>query len=224
MAKKYAVIDIGTLKVKFLIATITPDGVLVKEYASNTLTCFGCDMVGDNVLEENLTRTIAELKRCHKKLSEFNVTSYRVVSTHAMRRAKNKDEVMRRIFGETGFEVENLSSEEEAHLFFWAVLRDFPTDRRYALVDMGGGSVQIIIGQRDRLEEMYLLPIGSATLYEKFNCDSQLETSFNTPEDIDRMRSFILAQLMPIPHYLNVPIIYGSTNVVDMMQAIDLAA
>jgi len=75
MTKSYAIIDIGTLKVKFLVASVTPATGLIKQYASNTLTCFGCDMVGDNVLEKNLAQTIAELKRCREKLDECRVHS-----------------------------------------------------------------------------------------------------------------------------------------------------
>jgi len=131
-----------------------------------------------------------------------------------MRRAKNRKEVIERIRQETGFKVESLTSEEEGELFFRAALRDFPAEQSYALVDMGGGSVQVLIGRRGQLEEMHLLPIGSATLHEKFTRDSQLETSFNTPEDIERMKSYILEQLMPIPRSKGIPIIYGSTNVV----------
>ncbi len=221
-SENYAVVDIGTLKVKCLIASMSPNGSLVKQYASNTLTCFGCDMLDDNVRDDYLVRTITELKRCRDKLTEFDVESYRVVSTHAMRRAKNRAYVMDRILKETGFSVENISSEEEATLFFKAVLRDFPADRPYALVDVGGGSVQVIVGRQGTPEQMHLLPIGSATLHEKFTHNSLDENSFNTPEDIDRMKNFILEQLVGVAPAEGLPIIYGSTNVIDMMKAIGL--
>ena len=219
----YAVIDIGTLKVKCLIASFRPDGVLMKRYSSNNLTCFGCDMMNDNVREDYLERTIVELESCKAKLDEFGVSASRVVSTHAMRRAANREYVMTRIHSETGFTVENISSEEEAALFFKAVLRDFPSDKRYVLVDVGGGSIQVIVGRRDQKpEQTHLLPIGSSTLHEKFTRDSDLETSFNTTKDIDRMKEYILKQLIPVASDRGLPMIYGSSNVIDMMKAIKL--
>jgi exopolyphosphatase/guanosine-5'-triphosphate,3'-diphosphate pyrophosphatase len=222
MANNYAVIDIGTLKVKFLIASPAPTGQLEKLYSSNTLTCFGCDMVDDNIIDEYQDRTIAELKRCREKLKEFNVQSFRVVSTHALRRANNRGAVIDRIKRKTDFIVENISSEQEAALFFNAVLRDFPSEQSYALVDMGGGSMQVVIGRKGTLDQMHLLPIGSATLHEKFTRNSLEENSFNTPEDIERMKDYILEQMVGIKPAHGLPIIYGSSNVIDLMKAIGL--
>jgi exopolyphosphatase/guanosine-5'-triphosphate,3'-diphosphate pyrophosphatase len=222
MVKNYAVIDIGTLKVKFLISSLLPTGQLEKLYSSNTLTCFGCGMADGNIVDEYLTRTITELRRCKEKLKEFKVDSFRVASTHALRRANNRQEVIARIRQETGFEVENISSKEEATLFFIAALHDFPADRPYALVDMGGGSIQVIIGSKGAPEQMHLLPTGSATLHEKFTHNWLEETSFNTSEDIDRMKEYILQQMVGIKAENNLPIIYGSSNVIDLMKAINL--
>lgn len=215
-------IDIGTVKAKCLVASFDRTGRLCTDYSSATLTCFGCDMVNDSISNENLERTIAELQRCKQILDKEDVCAYRVVSTHAMRRAKNRVAVTERILRETGFVVDNLSSEQEAALFFRAALQDFPPAQRYAVVDMGGGSMQVIIGRRSRPEQMYLLPTGSVSLHEKFTRNPQLETGFNTPEDISRMRKYILTRLKPVPLGDGLPIIYGSTNVLDMMQAVGL--
>jgi exopolyphosphatase/pppGpp-phosphohydrolase len=59
-----------------------------------------------------------------------------------MRRAKNKDEIIQRIEKEVGFTVENSAQEQEAELFFLAVMKD----KEYAVIDVGGGSVQILPG------------------------------------------------------------------------------
>ncbi len=224
MGPRYAVIDIGTLKVKLLIASLAPDGSLVQHYASNTLTCFGCDMEQNHgqVLTENLMKTIKELKRCRDKLAQYGVRTSRVISTHALRQARNREEIMAWIQAETGFAVENITAEREAELFFWAVMRDFPAGRRYALVDMGGGSMQLMLGDRLGLERVHLLPTGAARLHELFTKDSQVDTSFNTPGDIEKVRRYILEQFMPVEPAAGVPIIYGSSNVLDMMQAVGI--
>jgi exopolyphosphatase/pppGpp-phosphohydrolase len=87
---------------------------------------------------------------------------------------------------------------------------------------MGGGSVQVIVGRQGVPEQMHLLPIGSATLHEKFTRNSLDKNSFNTPKDIDRMKDYILEQLVGVAPADGLPIIYGSTNVIDMMKAIGL--
>lgn len=219
----YAVIDIGTLKVKLLIASFN-DGVLTEKYSSNTLTCFGCDMDknGGYVQDANIVKTINELKRCKKMLKRYGVTKYRVVSTHAMRRAKNKDEIIKRIKKEVGFNVENISQEKEAELFFRAVLRDFPTEREYAVLDMGGGSVQVLVGSQNNLKGIHLMQTGAQYLHDNFTKDSGNPKSKTTLEDIERMKEYILKQLLPLKKLTDLPIIYGSSNIIDLMKFIGM--
>lgn len=224
MLRKYAVIDIGTLKVKFLIAEISSSNELEELHFSNTLTCFGCglDENEGNVKEENLEKTVEELLKCKEKILEFDVVETRVVSTHALRRARNKEMVTKRIYEKTGFRVENISQEEEANLFFRGVIQDFTSDQRYAVVDMGGGSVQILIGNKDGLEKTHLMQTGSAYLHENFTNDFDSEESFTTEEDLERMRKYILEQLLPLKGIGDIPIIYGSSNIIDLMKTIGL--
>lgn len=84
---KVGVIDIGTIKVKFLIVDAKPNGEQKTIYQSNTLTRFGVRMHENNNRphEEYLQDTIAELLRCKKILEKESVKKERVVSTHALR-------------------------------------------------------------------------------------------------------------------------------------------
>lgn len=221
-----AVIDIGTLKVKFLISSVSSDGKIVTKYSSSTLTCFGCDMDANKgyVLEENLEKTLNELKRCAELLKTHKVKNFRVVSTHAMRRAKNKDEILRRIKKVVGFDVENISQEEEAQIFFTAVLKDFANkNKEYAIVDMGGGSVQILIGKAGKKpQRVHMMQTGAAFLHENFTKDSSNPKGVTTLEDIEKMKDHILKELLPFKPKKNIPIIYGSTNIIDLMKTVKL--
>lgn len=224
MVETCAVVDIGTLKVKCLIASISPGKNLKQIYSSNTLTCFGCDMDanGGNVLEENLKKTIQELKRIKVLLKKYDARKYRIVSTHAMRRAKNKKEILARIKKEVGIDVENISQEEEAELFFKAVMKDFDSQNHYAVVDVGGGSVQILIGNPYSLEKIHMMQTGSAFLHDNFTENSNNENAFTRPKDIEKMKAYILKELLPLEKDLETPIIYGSSSIIDLMQAIEL--
>jgi exopolyphosphatase/guanosine-5'-triphosphate,3'-diphosphate pyrophosphatase len=224
MTQFYAVIDIGTLKVKFLIASLSPSGEMIEKYSSSTLTCFGCEMDANHgfVLEKNLKKTIDELSRCKKILKKFNVKNFRVVSTHAMRCAKNKDEIIKRIKKQVGFEVENITQEQEAKLFFSAVLRDFPDKRDYAVLDMGGGSVQVLIGSQGNLKSTHMMQTGAQFLHDNFTKDPSNPESFTTLEDLEKMKNYILKQLLPLKKAEDLPLIYGSSNIIDLMKAIKL--
>ena len=78
---KCAVIDIGTLKVKFLIADVKTSGELNEVYSSSILTCFGSDIDANKgrVLEKNLFKTLKELQRCKSILQKHSVKNFKVV-------------------------------------------------------------------------------------------------------------------------------------------------
>jgi len=224
MEKIYGIIDIGTLKVKLLIASLLPSGEFKEVYFSNELTCFGRGLDENNgfVREKNLEETIKELLRCKEVMKGYRVDNYRVVSTHALRRAKNKEEIVERISKETGFAVENISQEEEAKLFFKGVISGFNDAKDYAIVDVGGGSVQILVGNKNELKKSHLIQTGAQFLHEKFTDNPHFENSFTTEENLEKMRRYIIEQLLPLRGIGDLPIIYGSSNIIDLMKFIGI--
>ena len=224
MPKNYAVIDIGTLKVKFLIASLSTAGGFKQVYFSNELTCFGVglDENQGNIQEKYLKETIKELLRCKQILKDYQVSRLRVVSTHALRRAKNRQEILETIIKETGFEAENISQEEEANLFFKGVISGFDNDKDYAIVDMGGGSVQILVGNRRELKKAHLMQTGAQYLHDNFTSNPHSLESFTREEDLEKMRGYILEQLLPLKGIGDLPLVYGSSNIIDMMKFIGI--
>ena len=223
--KNYAVVDIGTLKVKFLIAQVLDEGGFKEVYFSNNLTCFGCNMdeTGGYISEKNLKSTITELLRCKRLFEEYNVEKFRVVSTHALRNAKNREKIKETMEEKTGFYIENISQDEEALLFFRAVMKGFPErGDDFTVVDVGGGSVQVLIGNKNELKLVHRMRSGGQFLHEHFTKKPHLAESFTVAEDIERMRGYLLEQIMPLPANLKTPIIYGSTCIIDLMKAMGI--
>lgn len=221
----YGVADIGTLKVKTEIASVEPSGALKRIYASNVLTCFGVGLEehGGSVQKRYLEETIRELKRVRQEFARNGVKKFRVVSTHAMRRAKNRDEIMERIRNEVGFAVENISQAEEAELFFRAVMKTFiPEDREYAVIDVGGGSVQVLVGTKRELRQSHMMKTGTVSLHEKFILNPHDPDSRTTEENIGEMRGEILRQLLPLQAAENIPLVYGSSMIIDVMRELNI--
>lgn len=172
MSQKLAVIDIGTLKVKILIAETDHQGQIQPTYASNNLTYLGVRMRENNnrPKPEYVQDTIKELKRCRDILGKQRVTKLRVVSTHALREMGQAGrEVAWQIKDEVGFDVEIISQQEEAEFFFQAVTQDFKTDQDLVIVDVGGGSVQLLIGGKDNLKQIHLLKTGAQYLFDVYS-------------------------------------------------------
>lgn len=220
----YAVVDIGSVKVKTLIASVSPTGILEQKYFSNVLTCFGCEMdLNDGyVRPQYIERTIDELRRVKKIIDDYGVTKFKVVSTHAMRRAKNKDEIKKRIQKELGVEVEDISHQKEAELFFEAVMKTFNTDKDYAIVDMGGGSAQILIGNSKGLKKIHMMQTGSEYLHTNFTTYCENPKSKTTADNHRRMKEYILNQLSPLQTGGKFPLIYGSSNIIDLFKFLSI--
>ncbi len=221
----YAVVDIGTLKVKTEIASINADGTLNRIYSSNNLTCFGVgiDENEGNIQEKYLNETIKELLRVRDVIKSYNVDSFKVVSTHALRRAKNREYVHEKMQKLSGLHIENISQEEEARLFFNAVIRTFNNrEQEYVVVDVGGGSVQVLLGSRDNLRVSHLMPTGAQVLHEEFVKNPHEATSFSSEKDLEQMRQKIVSELVGLESGKSIPLVYGSSIIIDVMKGINL--
>jgi exopolyphosphatase/pppGpp-phosphohydrolase len=224
MNNRFGVIDIGSLKVKFQVAERKSAGELVTLHQSSVLTQLGSELGhnGGRPKPEHLRATIAELARCQKLMAEIGVDRLRAVSTHALREMGPAGrEIARQIKKATGLTVEIISQKAEAELFFKAVLADFVTDDDFAIMDQGGGSVQILIGNRKELKHTFLLKTGSSFMWDKFT-HGQQGTDFPNPAQVRAMTAYVLEQLQPIPEKLKIPIIYGSSNVIDVFRCLPL--
>lgn len=221
---KIAVIDIGTLKVKFLVVEALPPGKPETIYQSNTLTCLGVRMhENDNrPLPEYLQQTIDELKRCKEIIDKEGIERLRVVSTHALREmGEVGTDIAKRVKNEIGLDIEIISQDEEANLFYRAVLKDFKTNKDFTIVDVGGGSVQILIGNKKRLKSKYLLKTGAQYLFDRFS-PRHTGDDHPTREEIRNMQEYVMKELVPIPECIGTPVIYGSSCIIDVFKKIGL--
>ena len=89
------------------------------------------------------------------------------VGTQVFRAAVNRDQIIRRIKTETGLSVEILSETEEADYGYKGVLTGMRLEETL-VIDVGGGSVELIRGRRDREIAVTSIPMGAVTLTEKY--------------------------------------------------------
>lgn len=221
--RKFGVLDIGTLKVKCQIGEVEASGKIKTLYQSNEMTLLGVEPRRDGRPQEKyLRKTIKELARCQKIFAEMGVSKVRAVSTHALREmGKVGREIAVKIKKETGLSVEIISQDEEAKLFYKAVLTDFQTKEDFTIIDVGGGSVQILIGNKNKLKKAFLLKTGTISLWNKFT-PKHTGRDFPSREDIRLMTEEVLKQLQPVPGGLKTPIIYGSSCIIELFRGIRL--
>ena len=112
-------------------------------------------------------RTAAAVKEFVTLAAAAGARAPIVVGTHALRVARNPDELRARL----PFSIETLSGVEEARLGYQGVLaglRPLRSRTRLLVVDIGGGSVELTWGSRSRIARSLSLPIGAVVLTEQF--------------------------------------------------------
>lgn len=223
MNKRYGVVNVGSLKVKCLVGTFEGKDLSVL-YRSNELTCLGCGMEENQgaILKEHLEETVEEVLRVKKVIERAGCVKTRAFATHALRDAANQESVRKTIRAETGFDPVIVEPEREGHLYFQAVMRGLPENQDYAVTDIGGGSVQVLIGNREGLAGNYSFPTGAQVLHEKFTTDPHSPESRTTREDLERMEKVLKKQYSSIESEAGLPLIYGSTNIIDLFGALDI--
>jgi exopolyphosphatase/guanosine-5'-triphosphate,3'-diphosphate pyrophosphatase len=110
---------------------------------------------------------IAVLHEYRELMAPFAPGATAVCGTSAVRDAANREEFSRRVRLETGFALEVLSGQEEALLTYRGGLSGMPQAGRYTVVDIGGGSTEIISGTSGEIGERISLDIGSVRLTER---------------------------------------------------------
>ncbi|WP_085718371.1 Ppx/GppA family phosphatase [Pseudomonas sp. B28(2017)] len=110
-----------------------------------------------------LDRGWQALARFGKKLRGFEAGRVRAVATSAVREADNAPLFLASAERHLGFRIDVISGHEEAQLVYAGVAHTLPAQNMRLVVDIGGGSTEMIIGRGDRLLVTESIAIGSGT-------------------------------------------------------------
>ena len=170
----YAAIDLGTNNCRLLIAQVRNNAFRVIDSFSRIVRLGEGLSRNDRLNAEAIERTIEALRICADKMHDKGVGKSRSIATEACRRATDSDAFYKRVFGETGIQLETISTEQEAQLTLdgCAQLLDDKVSRAIVF-DIGGGSTELMWVERTSagaaiVLAMLSLPIGVVTLLEKY--------------------------------------------------------
>ena len=109
------------------------------------------------------------LARFGERLAGFAADQVRAVATQTLREARNRDVFIARGSTLLGFPIEVISGEEEARLIYRGVSSLLPpSSQRRLVVDIGGRSTEVIIGQHGEARQVASYPIGSVAWSTQF--------------------------------------------------------
>jgi len=167
---RVAVIDLGTNTCNLLIAE-TNSGDFKILHQSKQLVKLGDDKIRENEISISATSRVIQSFQIHKKLiSDYHAEKVRVVATSAVRTAENKIEFLDKISENSGWIVKLISGEKEAELIFEGVLLAFNEFKNPSLIlDIGGGSNELIVAHHQQILWKESQPTGMARIINQFN-------------------------------------------------------
>jgi exopolyphosphatase / guanosine-5'-triphosphate,3'-diphosphate pyrophosphatase len=149
---RVAAIDCGTNSIRLLVADVTTgfDGALALRDVHRETRIVrlgqGVDATGE-LRPEALERTRSALADYTAVLLRKGAERVRMVATSATRDARNRDEFFGMVRTTLGVEAEVISGDEEAQLSFTGAVGDLdPDDGPFVVVDVGGGSTELVVG------------------------------------------------------------------------------
>jgi len=224
---RYASIDIGTQTIRLLVADAGNNGKIVPIYRDRSIVRLGQGMNESKQLQnEPMNRALSCIKKFVMSARQKGAEHIYPVATACVREAVNGREFLNNVLTETNLLVRLVTGEEEANLSLKGVQSVFNDTPNLSLIlDIGGGSTELILTSSQSIECVESIPLGVVTLSEQYlHHDPPLKDDLNILNHT--IRSIILTQSNIINNLIkrkcqNVRII-GTAGTVTTLAAMDL--
>ncbi len=168
--RRFAAIDIGTNTILLLIVELADNGTfrILEDHAEITRLGAGVDSTS-RIGAMGEERSLQALKQYLASCRRHAVDEIVAVGTSALRDAQNSGDFKERLRRELGLELRVLSGEEEAAYAYLAVRKGLCLrGDNHLIVDVGGGSTELIWGKGSEVYRMTSLDLGSVRHTERF--------------------------------------------------------
>ncbi len=166
--KKIAVIDCGSNSFRMLIASLSSQhfDVIKREYQ---MVMLGKSLSSNEGIidDESFKRGIKTLVSFRKVMDKYNCEGYHCIGTSAMRTATNANKFIEASKELANIEIEIISEQDEARYSFFGALETTDDKNQFAVLDIGGGSSEVIYFDKGRLISHSML-LGAARLKNMF--------------------------------------------------------
>jgi exopolyphosphatase / guanosine-5'-triphosphate,3'-diphosphate pyrophosphatase len=165
---RLAAVDVGTNSTRLLVADVAGGAIVVTHAREMVITRLGkgVDRAG-RFDPQALARTLEVLAGYAETCRRLGVTRRRVVATSATRDAADRRAFLDGVRDLLGVDAEVLTGEAEAALTYRGATADLPGEEPTLVVDIGGGSTELILGDGAAPRAMVSLDIGCVRLFER---------------------------------------------------------
>lgn len=174
--KRIAAIDIGTNSMRLMLCEIVGNSIAKKE-KELIVTRIGKDVSKTGLITEKaLVRNIDALKYFKNKADRYGAQEVFTIATSAVRDAKNGEAFAADAKSQAGVDVRIISGEEEAELGLKGVMSEInDTEERVLVIDIGGGSTELVLGNKDKIDYSVSIPAGAVRMTEQFVTSSPID-------------------------------------------------
>lgn len=189
---RYAAVDIGSNSVRMMAAEVNQAETRILAQDRQVTRLGESVFRSGRIAKDALDFLCANLARMAATCSRLDVLALRAVATSAVRDASNQAEFLQRTETALGRNVEVISGPEEARLIHLGVEARWARPKeRTLIVDLGGGSAELIISQGGQLIDAVSKPLGAVRLTEVF-----LENDPAQAEELERLGKYIDEKLI----------------------------
>lgn len=170
-----AAIDMGSNSFHMVVARLVHGEIRTMEKMGEKVQ-LGDGLDSENRLtDEAQERGLECLRRFAQRLNGTPPESVQIVGTNALRVARNASQFMARAEEVLGYPVEIIAGREEARLIYLGVSHTLSDDvGRRLVIDIGGGSTELIIGQRFEPQELESLHMGCVSFRNRYFSDGRI--------------------------------------------------
>jgi exopolyphosphatase/guanosine-5'-triphosphate,3'-diphosphate pyrophosphatase len=181
-----AIIDLGTNTFNLLIADM--DGTnFTLVHSEKEGVAIGMGGINSNIIAAD------SMERGEKAIKHFLTVCYQkqvdkilAFGTSALRDAENTNVFLAKLKSECDLNVHVISGDMEAELIYRGVRQVYDFDQKAVIIDIGGGSTEVIFADSNGVKELKSLNIGVSRIYQKFQFQDPL-----SEEDIQKIRLFL---------------------------------
>jgi len=188
---KTAIIDLGTNTFHLLI--VDKKQTLYKESIPAKI---GKGGISQGIIsEEGIQRALSVLKHFKTIIDaqQIPVKQIFAIGTSAIRNAANKEEFIERVAQETGIAIQEVSGDKEAELIYYGVREAVQINETSMIMDIGGGSVEFIICNQNKIFWKQSFEIGGQRLMDKF-----MKSDPISMRSVQQMDDFFREKLLPL--------------------------
>lgn len=220
---RVAAIDIGSNSIRGVVAEVAPDGSyrIIDDERSQTRLAAGLAATGA-LAPDRIEASLSALEQLTRIARARGANTIRAVATAAVRAASNGDEFLAAARDRLGLAIEIIDGETEGHFAFASAAANFDLPDPACVIDIGGGSLEIVIAYGGQIAEVYSLPLGAVRLLATLPADEDPPS----PRALKRLRTEVrealgaeLGQDLP-----RVSTLIGSGGTITSLVGVSVAA